>query len=493
MFIVFPNHLFEDIDVIRQSQTQDIYIVEEPLYFHDQQIRPVRTNQIKLAYMVASMSWYTQYLKDQLHDKRVMYVPYDAVAQFYQTVKTAPRVSFYDPTDKDVLEKYQRLNPVVELHESLSFLVGTQQLAFFNQKHATGKTVRHASFYTFARSALGVLQGEKNYDEENRKSLPSSYKKRKPPTQMQKDTSPFYERAREYISTHPLFSTFPGSPSLVHTYPITHTASKTTLNVFLKEHLSMFGTYQDAIHKEDPFIHHALISPMLNNGLLSPKYVLQETMKWKQKVSMNNLEGFVRQVIGWREYMRYLYIFHYEQMLAANHFEHKRTFQHWDDWYHGTTGVEPIDQEIKKAVQYGYAHHIVRLMIFLNFFILMEIHPESIYQWFMEVVSIDAYDWVMRSNIYAMGWFYNAAMTKPYLSTSNYIRKMSSYKTGDWCSLWDSLFYRYLRVHKHQFTGSSTRYLQNLKYFEQKSSVDQKYVLTMANNFLDQQTQSIMK
>lgn len=103
-----------------------------------------------------------------------------------------------------------------------------------------------------------------------------------------------------------------------------------------------------------------------------------------------------------------------------------------------------MDLEIKKALKTGYAHHIIRLMIFLNAFKLMYIHPEDIYKWFMEIVSIDAYDWVMKSNIYCMGYYYENAMTKPYISSSNYILKMSNYKKEDWVNIWNALFYGYL-------------------------------------------------
>ena len=117
-----------------------------------------------------------------------------------------------------------------------------------------------------------------------------------------------------------------------------------------------------------------------------------------------------------------------------------------------------IDTEIKKAINYGYAHHIIRLMVFLNFLILSEINPNDIYKWFMEIVSIDAYDWVMIPNIYSMGYFSSIGMKRPYLSSSNYILKMSNYKkNGKWELLWNSLFRNFVKSRKVNF------YLRNIK------------------------------
>ena len=128
------------------------------------------------------------------------------------------------------------------------------------------------------------------------------------------------------------------------------------------------------------------------------------------------------------------------------------------EWYLGTTGLIVIDNEILKAIKYGYSHHIIRLMIFLNFMIINEIRPDDIYKWFMEVVSIDAYDWVMISNIYSMGYFSKIGMKRPYLSSSNYIIKMSNYKKdGKWDIIWDEKYRSFVKSRKINF------YLRSIK------------------------------
>jgi deoxyribodipyrimidine photolyase-related protein len=184
---------------------------------------------------------------------------------------------------------------------------------------------------------------------------------------------------------------------------------------------------------------------MLNIGLLCPKKIIHLTIQYylrkRGTIKDNNFEGFIRQIIGWREYMRYLYEYQYDSLIKSNLPLNTKSFDDWKPLYNGTTGIYPLDAEIKKAVKYGYSHHIVRLMVFLNYFILSEITPEMIYRWFMEVVSIDAYEWVMIPNIYGMGYFSNKFMSKPYISSSNYILKMSNYKKNNsWENTWNNLY-----------------------------------------------------
>ena len=153
--------------------------------------------------------------------------------------------------------------------------------------------------------------------------------------------------------------------------------------------------------------------------------------------------------------MYFLYLYKYNELLTNFFYNDK-----WlgKEWYTATTGLYVIDNEISKAIKYGYSHHIIRLMIFLNFMILSEIRPDDIYKWFMEVISIDAYDWVMISNIYSMGYFSKIGMRRPYLSSSNYIIKMSNYKKdGKWDIIWDEKFRNFVKSRKINF------YLRSIK------------------------------
>jgi deoxyribodipyrimidine photolyase-related protein len=153
-------------------------------------------------------------------------------------------------------------------------------------------------------------------------------------------------------------------------------------------------------------------------------------------------------------------------MRTKNFLGHKNKMP--KSFYSGETGILPVDNTIKKIINTAYCHHIERLMILGNFMLLTKINPLFIYEWFMEMF-IDAYDWVMVPNVYAMSQFADGGTitTKPYFSSSNYILKMSNYKKGKWCEVWDALFYIFLDEHreiieKNPRLGVLTRHLDNL-------------------------------
>jgi deoxyribodipyrimidine photolyase-related protein len=161
-------------------------------------------------------------------------------------------------------------------------------------------------------------------------------------------------------------------------------------------------------------------------------------------------EGFVRQLIGWREFIRGMYRnFNFRQ----NHFGLKRKMN--DAWYTATTGIPPIDDAIKKVQSYAYNHHIERLMVLGNAMLLCGLHPDEVNRWFMEMY-IDSADWVMEPNVYGMSQYAAGDLfaTKPYIAGSNYLRKMSHYPKGDWCDIMDGLYWRFIDQHRPTFANN---------------------------------------
>ena len=225
-------------------------------------------------------------------------------------------------------------------------------------------------------------------------------------------------------------------------YPTDFKQAKQWFDDFLVNRFDEFGPYEDAVLKEKSILNHSVLSPLLNSGLISPNYVIEKSLHFYEKnnIRLNSCEGFLRQIIGWREFIRGVYI-------AVGNKERTRNFWNFNrkipnSFYNGDTGIEPIDDTIKKINNSAYANHIERLMIIGNFMLLCEFEPNEVYKWFMEMF-IDSYDWVMVPNVYGMSQFSDSGMmsTKPYISSSNYILKMSNYKKGDWCKIWDSLFW----------------------------------------------------
>ena len=158
----------------------------------------------------------------------------------------------------------------------------------------------------------------------------------------------------------------------------------------------------------------------------------------------------MRQVIGWREFIRGIYLCEGVKQRTTNHFGYSRKIP--ASFWKGETGIEPVDNSIKKLLKNGYSHHIERLMIFGNFFLLCEFDPDEVHKWFMEMYA-DAYDWVMVPNVYGMTQYADGGLmtTKPYCSGSNYILKMSDYKKGSWCEIWDALYWRFIYVNREEF------------------------------------------
>ena len=171
---------------------------------------------------------------------------------------------------------------------------------------------------------------------------------------------------------------------------------------------------------------------MLNVGLISPKEIIDACLLYakENKVPINSTEGFVRQIIGWREFIRGVYITRGSEERTTNFWKFKKKIP--VSFYTGTTGIPPIDITIKKVLETGYCHHIERLMVLGNFMLLCEFDPDDVYRWFMELF-IDSYDWVMVTNVYGMSQFADGGMmsTKPYISSSNYLKKMSDFFNFD--------------------------------------------------------------
>ncbi len=313
-----------------------------------------------------------------------------------------------------------------------------------------------AAFYEEQRRRMGILVDEEgkptggqwSFDDENRKPMP-----RRGGLDVPNDpgvsAGEFVTEARQYVEEQ-----FPDAPGSADSfaYPVTRDASRKWFRSFLQERFHQFGPYEDALSQRERVLFHGVLTPMLNIGLLTPGEVVDEAIAFaeEQEVPLNSLEGFVRQIIGWREFMHCMYRRHGVEMRTRNFFGHDRPVP--DSFWTGETGVEPIDLCIRRALDHGYLHHIERLMVVGNFMLLCGFDPKSVNDWFMELF-IDAYDWVMVPNVFGMSQFADGGIftTKPYISGSNYVYKMSDYPKGEWCELWDALFWCFIEREREFF------------------------------------------
>ena len=283
------------------------------------------------------------------------------------------------------------------------------------------------------------------------------------------------------------FDDHPGDLSNIW-FPVTRKQAKTSLKIFIEERLIKFGIYEDAMLNESNFLFHSTLSPALNIGLLTPDEVIKACLKSFEKMGapLNSVEGFIRQVIGWREFIRGIYQEKGEYQRSVNFWQHERKLS--DSWYEGTTGILPLDDCIKSTIKDGYHHHIPRLMIISNLMNMCEINPDEIYKWFMEMY-IDSSDWVMIPNVYGMATYSDGGLmsTKPYTCGSNYILKMSNYSRGEWCEIVDGLYWRFTEKHR-SFYEKNARMGLLTRSLDRMDGERKKLIFSKANKFIQEKT-----
>jgi deoxyribodipyrimidine photolyase-related protein len=200
------------------------------------------------------------------------------------------------------------------------------------------------------------------------------------------------------------------------------------LEDFLEQRLAQFGPYEDAMTGRSELLYHSLLSPYLNLGLLDPLQVARqaEARYLAGEAPLPSVEGFIRQVIGWREYLYWQYWRQAPDWGTANYWAAQRRLPGF--FWTGETDLHCLGQAIRRALQTGYTHHIERLMLLSNYCLLAGIQPNAVNAWF-SACYIDAYEWVMQPNVLGMGLFADGGLTatKPYIGSANYISKMSDY------------------------------------------------------------------
>ena len=367
------------------------------------------------------------------------------------------------------------------------FLCSRDKFLKFSENN---KVHRMASFYQMMRKELGILVDENNkpiggkwsFDADNRKKLPKDINL---PEKPKNKSSIYLQDLGKIVNLK--FKDHPGTTKN-HWVPFNRIQALELLDDFLENKLENFGKYEDAIDLNNNFLFHSAISPVLNMGLITPQDVIEKTFIYheRKQFPLNSLEGFIRQVIGWREFIRGIYNLKGRDESNGNFWNHDRFLT--KDWYEGTTGITPLDDTIKDCVNYGYTHHIPRLMIIANIMNLSRIHPAEIYKWFMEMF-VDSADWVMTPNVYGMGTFADGGLfaTKPYSCGSNYILKMSNYKKGEWCETLDGLYWSFISDNELFFKKNPRLSIicNSLKRMDPKRK---EIIFNKANNFINEKT-----
>ena len=488
--LIFPNQLFVENPVLRESPKR-VLLVEDSLFFGDSRY-PASFHKQKLAYHRATMASYSAWLKKKKLDVDI--APYESAESSLKALCKEladaghKRVVVAELNDFMLQKRLRSAADKAGLElcelDTPGFINTCEENAEFRDGR---KRWFMADFYQWQRKRLEILMdgdepegGKWSFDEDNRKKLPKAQISSLPQLPQIRRT-PTIKQAIDSVEEQ-----FPDNPGSTDNwfYPTTHSQAEQWLDTFFSERFEDFGAYEDAIVAGHNWLHHSILTPMLNTGLLTPEQIVSKTLKAAKKhaVPLNSLEGFIRQIIGWREFMRATYHDLGVPMRTTNNWKHTRAMP--EQFYTGTTGIDPIDDTILRILDTGYCHHIERLMVLGGFMFLCEIEPDDIYKWFMEMF-IDSYDWVMVPNVYAMSQHADGGSitTKPYFSGSNYVIKMSHYKKGEWSEIWDGLFWRWIIRNKKALAGNR-RWSMMVSNADKMSEEKSENHLKVAANYL---------
>ena len=488
LFVLLGNQLFNPT-YLKNLGCTDVYMAEDlglcTIHKH---------HKLKLYFFLTAMREYKDELKMSginvhyrlLSDNGKSYI--ENLKEFLKN--SFAEVNYFEIEDKPFESEFLHLKDedysLIE-HKSPMFLFTREE---FEEFHKGKQNFRMASFYKYGRTKFNVLLekeanplgGKWSFDEENRKKIPKGLEL---PSLPEFKLSKYHNEVSALIEKH--FTDHPGELGNIW-FPVTRKQAMKSLKVFLDERIENFGIYEDAMVPNKNFLFHSTISPLLNIGLLTPEEVLHLTVEAfkKKALPLNSVEGFVRQILGWREFIRVIYQQKGSYQVKKNFWKHKRRLTY--HWYDGTTGIDPLDDCIRRTSMDGYHHHIPRLMIISNIMNMSEIHPDDINRWFMEMY-IDSSDWVMIPNVYGMATYSDGGLmsTKPYTCGSNYILKMSNYSRGEWCDIVDGLYWRFTDKHR-SFYEKNARMSFLTRTLDRMNPERKSLIFNKANKFIKNTT-----
>jgi len=482
--IIFPNQIFENSKLLDESSK--IFLIEEYLFFNQ-----FNFHKQKILFHRMTMKSYEKFLKKKKLD--VVYIDstenISDITEFIRNLdKKIQSIKIYDPVDnwlsRRINDSCEEKNIKIENYNNPLFINNNEDLEIFFRSDK--KKFFQTSFYKKQRVKLDIMMigdkpegGKWTYDDQNREKYP---KNKIPPEIDYPKKDDNYNEALNYLNNN--YKNNYGLIDDENIYPYNFQLAKKWLDDFFITRFYEFGPYEDAVVKEKSILNHSVLSPLLNTGLINPKELIKRTINYhyENKIPINSTEGFIRQIIGWREFIRGVYVCKGTEERNKNFWNFSRKIP--SSFYSASTGIDPIDDTINKINKSGYANHIERLMIIGNFMLLCEFDPNEVYRWFMELF-IDSYDWVMVPNVYGMSQFGDGGLmsTKPYISGSSYILKMSNYKRGDWCMIWDSLFWNFIDKQR-EFFLTNPRMRMLVSSFDRMDIEKKEKLINTANKFI---------
>ncbi len=434
----------------------------------------VRHHQQKIALIFSAMRHFAEHLRAQ--GRTVFYLPYGAEKQingFAEAIAHMVKREGFDrlivtePGEWRLMQDMQnwpdKLGIEVEILPDSRFIADHTEF----ERWADGKKqLRMEFFYREMRRKTGLLMdgdeplgGQWNYDSENRKKLPKGHM---PPPRLHFPPDEITQNVLHVVKTH--FGNNVGTLDKF-AWPVTAAQAQEQLAHWLDFCLPQFGDYQDAMKSGEAFLYHGLVGASINLGLLDPLSVCRqvEARYHDGQAPLNAVEGFIRQVLGWREFIRGLYWLKMPDYADSNYFEHDRKLP--DFYYSGETDMACMREAIGATRDHAYAHHIQRLMVTGNFALLAGLAPSAVNQWYLEVYA-DAFEWVQLPNTHGMALFADGGVvgSKPYAASGAYINRMSdhcadcTYKVkqpyGDEACPFNYLYWDFMIRHRDKLGGN---------------------------------------
>lgn len=519
LLVLFPTQLFESEYVKKIfSYTEDNIKIKSRhicLWEHEYFFSLYPYHKMKLIFHRASMKKYFDSINENTYSK--IYISYNKnkltskdMLNKYIKKNNIDQIRFFNPIEKELVEMIMK-DKIINQVEKLVFPTPY----FLNSTNFdTNKTIndelgglRHDLFYKSQRIKYNIMikkSGSKvepeglkwSFDTENRSPFEKS--QTEPPILKFKSKKrlEYLEDAKKYIETN--FNSHYGETNLDNfIYPIDREEAIEWLKYFIANKLDNFGKYEDALSSKIKFGFHSVLSPLTNIGLITPLDIIEHVRGYKKNLASK--EGFIRQVIGWREYCYFTYDL-YGKNLDTNLLYKSNKYPISKHIWKHTTQIPVIDNILKNVSSNGYSHHIERLMGIGNFLILIETNPKSIYDWF-QTMYIDAYDVFMVPNVYGMLCYgklneKSHMMTRPYFASSNYLIKMSDYKSGSepevkindqnykWDEIMDALYWYHIYKYQTDFKKIYAT-ASGVSRFNKFDSNKKKQIIKLAKIYID--------
>ena len=500
LFLILGDQLSRSISSLEEHTKDDVVLMAEVR----SEATYVKHHKQKIAFLFSAMRHFAESLKEdgikirysKYQDTNNTHSLFGEVERICQEIKpdcvvvTAPGEW---RLQKEMECWEEKLGIPVEIPDDNRFICSLEE---FEEWANDRKALRMEYFYREMRKKTGLLMedddpagGDWNYDSQNRKKLPKAYD---PPKRRELKIDQITQDVLSFVEKE--FSDHFGS--LDHfSYAVTRDEALRELDWFIDNALADFGDYQDAMATGQDFINHSKLSSYLNAGLLLPLEVCEAAEEaWRnQEAPLNAVEGFIRQIIGWREYVRGLYWLKMPEYKELNYFNAARKLPSF--YWTGDTEMSCVAEAIRNTNDHAYAHHIQRLMITGNFALLADIDPTAINEWYL-LVYADAYEWVELPNTHGMAIFADGGImaSKPYAASGSYINRMSDYcknckynvkqRTGEGACPFNFLYWDFIARHKPKL-NSNHRMGLVYKNLEKIDANDLKAMQSQAKEFLD--------